>query len=339
MAGVVGVLLALLVYSQRRGVPGKVSGFVEADEIRVGSRVGGRVSAAHVVEGQAVAAGDPLLELEPYDLRERLAQAEARRARSAATLERLRAGPRAQEIAIAEAEVRLAEARLELARATRERVEPAVRQGAARAEELDQAINELTAAGATLAVRQQNLSLLREGTRTEDIAAAEAQVREDEASVAALQRQLEELVVRAPVAGVVEAIELQPGDLVPAGAPALSIMDTGTLRVRAYVPENRLDLRIGQPVRVTVDSFPGRSFGGTIGFVARQAEFTPGNVQTPEERSKQVFRIRVTIDADDRDRLRPGMSADVWLDPANAPGSPTAGGAAPSTAPAAEARP
>jgi multidrug resistance efflux pump len=228
------------------------------------------------------------------------------------------AGPRPQEIAIAEAELQQAEARLELAQITLNRVEPAVQQGAARAEELDQANNELKAARATLAMRQQNLSLLREGTRKEEIAAAQAQVREDEASAAALRRQIGELAITAPVSGTVEAIELRPGDLIGANAPALSIMDRDNLWIRAYVPENRLNLSIGQPLQVTVDSFPGRRFNARVSFVARQAEFTPGNVQTPEERSKQVFRIKATFEDGD-EVLRPGMSGDVWLDPPAAP--------------------
>ena len=98
-----------------------------------------------------------------------------------------------------------------------------------------------------------------------------------------------------------------------ANAPALSLMDLGNLWVRAYVPENHLNLQNGQKLSVTVDSFPGRKFAGHVSFVARQAEFTPNNVQTPEERSKQVFRVKVTLD-EGLDVLRPGMAADVWLE-------------------------
>ena len=93
----------------------------------------------------------------------------------------------------------------------------------------------------------------------------------------------------------------------------LSVLDLGKLWVRAYVPEDRLDLELGQPVSISVDSYPGRTFAGHVSFIARQAEFTPGNVQTPEERSRQVFRIKIELDAGDGE-LRPGMIADVWLD-------------------------
>ena len=83
--------------------------------------------------------------------------------------------------------------------------------------------------------------------------------------------------------------------------------------MRAYVPEGRLALVNGQEVSLRVDPFPGETFRGRVSFIAREAEFTPGNVQTPEERSKQVFRIKVDL-IDGLDRLRPGMSADVMFD-------------------------
>jgi multidrug resistance efflux pump len=369
------VLVAALVFSRRHHAPLKVSGFAEADEIRVGSRVGGRVKAVHVVEGQAVRPGDVLLELEPYDLLERraqatadlaartaeharlaagfrdeeIAQAQARRDQLAATLSKLKTGPRPQEIVAAEARVAQSQAQKELARLTQTRVKESFSRHAASAEEMDRANEEVKSAEQAIIVREQELALLKEGTRAEDIAAAEAQLREAEqalalakagyrkeevaaakaaadaakAALAAVEQQVAELTIRAPVNGVVEALELQPGDIVAAGAPVLSLVDMGSLWVRAYVPENHLNVQIDHPVTVTVDSFPNRDFVGRISFVARQAEFTPGNVQTPEERSKQVFRIKVQLDDAAREVLRPGMAADVWLDKAPAARSTT----------------
>ena len=133
------------------------------------------------------------------------------------------------------------------------------------------------------------------------------------ADAAVIERQLEELRVLAPSPGRVEAIDLQPGDLVGAGAPVLSMLDTTNLWVRAYVPENRLTMQVGDEAIVTVDSFPDREFVGIITFIAGEAEFTPSNVQTPEERSKQVFRIKVTLE-EGHDVLHPGMPADVLLE-------------------------
>lgn len=365
LAVVVAALLGLLLWSQQRQAPLVVSGFIEADDIRLGSRVGGRVRQVHVHEGARVQAGQVLLELDPYDLQERRAEAQgqlvarraelqrleagfrdeeitqatARRDQIAARLDRLRAGPRQQEIAAAEARLQQASADLTLARRMLRRTEASYENRAASLDELDRAREEVQAAVATEEVRRQELDLLRQGTRAEEIAEAEAHLREAEAALAlmkagyrqediaaaraavasaeatvqAIDRQLAELRIVAPVDGIVEAIQLQPGDLVAPGAPALSLLDTRTLWVRAYVPENRLDVQLDQRVPVTVDSYPGRSFAGRVTFIARQAEFTPGNVQTPEERSKQVFRIKVTLE-EGLDLLRPGMAADVHLE-------------------------
>lgn len=358
------VLALVLVYSQRNREPLKVSGMIEADEIRVGSRVGGRVARVLAVEGKTVKPGDVLVELEPFDLLERrseaqkqfearraehekfkagyqieeIAQAKARRDQLAARLKKLETGPRKQEIASAQAQLSLAKAELELAHARVERLK--VSGTAASREEMDRVESERKTAVQRVHVRESELALLNEGTRAEEIDEARAQLEEadqawqlrqkgyrqeeiDQAQAAkeaaqatlrVLDRQVEELTVKAPVAATVEAVELQPGDLVAANAPVISLLDARTLWVRAYVPENRLNFQLNQKVEVTVDSFPGARFAAHVSYIARQAEFTPGNVQTPEERSKQVFRIKVTID-EGLDRLRPGMNADVWLEP------------------------
>ena len=248
-------------------------------------------------------------------------------------------GPRQQEIDSAQAEVELAESELSLANVRYARAETLLAQNALSREEYDRATTELQVARARVQVRKDALALLHEGTRQEDIDAARAQldeakqawqlkqngyrveeIAEAEAAVKAataaedvIQRQIGELQIVAPVDGTIEAVDLQPGDLVGAGAPVISIMDTSHLWIRAYVPENRLDLHIGDEVPIRVDSYPDDQFLGRVTFVARQAEFTPGNVQTPEERSKQVFRTKITL-VNGLDRLRPGMSADVWLD-------------------------
>ncbi len=305
-------LAAALVYSQRRTGPYKVSGVVEADEIRLGSRVGGRVASIAVAEGRHVKAGDVLVTLEPFDLLERRAEAEARAGQLASQLEKLETGPRKQEIDASKARLSAAEAQVLLAAQTFERTQRLVKQDNASAEQLDKATNDVKASQANAEALRQELALLTEGTRKEDIAAARASLAAAKASLAIIDRQIEELTVKTPVDGVVEALDLQPGDLVAANAPVLSIMDARSLWIRTYVPEARLQIEVGRKVRVTLDAFPDQAFTGTVSFVARQGEFTPGNVQTPEERSKQVFRVKISLEGAS-DRLRPGMAADVWL--------------------------
>lgn len=357
--------VAALYWEQSRVPPPVVSGFIEADEIRVGSRVGGRVREVLVKEGQTVHEGDVLLRLEPYNLLELLAQARgelaaasahqqkltagyraeeiararARRDQAQAALEQAKAGPRKQEIDEAADSLKLAEANLELAEATYQRIEKLFGSKSASREELDRGTSERKIARANFEVQRSRLEMLREGTRPEEIRQAEARLMAADAELAMLQngyrgeeiaeaaarvdaaralvesveKQIEELDVKSPSTATVEAVELRPGDLIAANAPVISLMDTRGLWVRAYVPENRLGtIRPDQTLRVRVDGFPDRTFPGRVSFVSRQAEFTPSNVQTPEERSKQVFRVKVDI-TEGTHLLRPGMAADLTL--------------------------
>lgn len=359
------VLIAALLYSQKRTGPLRVSGLIESYEIRVGSRVGGRVHRVLAEEGERVRKGGVLVELEPFQLLEQKTQAAAQLAEAraefdrlfegyrteeklqakahhdqlAATLAKLVKGPRDEDIAAAKSQLDLAQSQLELATLKYRRTEMLFGKQVATQEDLDQATTELRVSRATVQARKEELAKLERGTRDEELAEARAQLEEAnqawqlrengyrpqekaqakaaveaaEAALRAIERQIDELTIQAPLDGVVEAVDLQPGDLVGANSPVLSLMDTSRLWVRAYLPENHLNVQVGRKLTVTVDSFPGERFAAHVSFVARAAEFTPGNVQTPEERSKQVFRIKVTLD-EGLDRLRPGMAADVWLE-------------------------
>ena len=232
----------------------------------------------------------------------------------------------------------MAHARQELTKKSYDRVNRLVDNRAASKEELDQARESLEAASDMVSLREQELDLLLVGTREEDLESAMAQVEEARAAwelkqkgyrqedvdaakaardaaqfaLLAIDRQLDELKIHSPLDGVIEAFDLEPGDLVPPSAPVLSLLDDNHIWVRAYIPQNRLSVNVGQKLRISIDSFGEEDFEGTVIFVSRLAEFTPSNVQTPEERSKLVFRMKVAVENPEK-KLRPGMSADVWL--------------------------
>ncbi len=364
LVGIV-ILAALLLSSQLRKEPLRVSGILEADEIRLGSRVGGRVAKVHVQEGDSVKAGDALVELEPYDLLHRETEAAARVAEFQAELDRLEFGYRKEEIAQAKAkvdhwqarldsldpqqgprkkEIEAAEARLQVALAQKELAEQAFErkrglhaQNAASDAELEKATEDLKVATNQFVVRDRELQLLIQGTefdlqqaraqlreaeaawelmnngfRKEDVQKAKAALETAQAELAAVRAQRDELIIRAPSEATVEAIELQPGDMVAAGAPVLSLVDRGHLWVRAYVP-GALDVQVDQRVYVVIDGQSDPPFPARVVFRARQAEFTPSNVQTVEERTKQVFRIKVALEP--QQNLWPGMTAEVWFEP------------------------
>ncbi len=155
---------------------------------------------------------------------------------------------------------------------------------------------------------------LARGNRPEDIASARAGLHEQEAQLDYLRRQREELVVRAPADGIVQTMDLRPGDLVAANQGIVTILEPSEIWVRVYVPEPRLGLvRVGQEAAVSVDTFPRRTFPGRVVEIRQQAEYTPRNVQTLEQRGDQVFGVKVAIVP--TPELKPGMTAFVRLSP------------------------
>lgn len=365
VAGVAIVLLFGLFYSQMRPVPSLVSGIIEADEIRLGSRLGGRVASVLVREGETVEIGQPLLILEPYDLDEREQMAQAQLAVRVAELSKLQrglraeeiagsearflqfkhqldlveAGPRPEEIAVAQSRLAAANELLTLAQSEFDRLQSLFENNAVSQAEMDRADQGLRVAISQAAVRKNELDILNAGARSQEVEKAKAQAAEAqlawelaksgtrqedidaatsardaaEAALAVIQRQKQELTITAPTEGTVDALDLQPGDLLAPNAPVLTLLSNANLWVRAYVPQRFLQVHVGDNLGVTVDSYPEVGFSGVVSFIARNGEFTPGNVQTPDDRAKQVYRIRLSIE-DSENRLRPGMTANVWLD-------------------------
>jgi multidrug resistance efflux pump len=343
-----------------------ISGVVEADDIHVGSKIGGRVLKVVAREGQTVKGGETLVLLEPKEInaslaeaqavlrqaeakhallsagyrQEEIEQAEAAVRQAQAELDQLISGPRQQEIDQAAAEWKAAVAQAENARKYLQRVEGLSKReliakqdyddAAAKADEAEQKMKaarerydlllagtrkeEVERARQRLAEADAKRRQIRSGFRREEIAQARSEMEAARARVEFMSTQLDETVIKAPVDALVETLDLEPGDMVAAGKPVATLLRTGSLWVRAYLPEARLGfVQPGLEVKVRVDSFPGRDFRGTVRRIHRQGEFTPRNIQTHEERALQVFQTEVVIDDPDH-VLRPGMNADVTIE-------------------------
>lgn len=174
---------------------------------------------------------------------------------------------------------------------------------------------QLDTAEAAVAGAQAKLDQLKSGTRPESIAAARAQVQQAQAARDALRAQLNKMTLTAPHDGVVTQRFLDLGEMAAAGSPVFHISDLDTATLTIYIPEDRIGrVQLGAPARVTVDSFPGRTFTGTVTFISPQAEFTPKNVTTPDQRSTQVFAVKVQVDNSSDHALKPGMPADAVVE-------------------------
>lgn len=284
--------------SKRREKPLLLSGAIEARDVEVGSLTGGRVTRILVEEGSRVAAGQPIVQFETDLIDLQIQQQRARIAQAEANMTKALRGPRVEEIASARA---LAE------NAERERL----RQMAL----LDKGVvpqQQYDAAATQAKTSRQALLELQRGNRPEDIAAARATLEAEQRQLGYLERQKAESIVAAPAAGVIESMDLRPGDLVGANQPVAKMLEPSQLWVRVYVPEPQLGrVRVGQKAALTVDTFPKREFPGKVVEIRTQSEYTPRNVQTLDQRMDQVFGVKVAIDP--TPELKPGMAATVRL--------------------------
>jgi len=172
---------------------------------------------------------------------------------------------------------------------------------------------EYNAAVAAVEMAQAQLDAMRAGATEEEIAIAEAQVEQAQASVESLVVLRDKQTLIAPVGGLVLELNIHEGELAAPGAAMLVLGDLDHVTLTVYVPEDKLgQVRIGQEVQVGVDSFPGRLFVGSVVAIANEAEFTPRNVQTQEERVNMVFAVDVRIPNPDH-ALKPGVPADAVI--------------------------
>ncbi len=274
-----------------------VSGTIETDEVRVASRYGGRVVKISAAEGDSLKTAQPLVELDAAELK-------AKRDRVAAQVAEYEAGPRPQEIDAAKHDWEARAAESDQARVDAKRAEELFTQKTISATEHDQTLTRASTLEKNVAAAKSRYDLLLAGTRAERLAQVRAELAETDAN-------LREMSIVAPSNSVLEVLSVKVGDVLAPNQALATLLLTDHLWVRVFVPEPWLGhIQLGEPVRVRVDSDPGKDFSGKVEQIARSAEFTPRNVQTVGERVKQVFGIKVRLD-NQEGKLRAGMAADV----------------------------
>jgi multidrug resistance efflux pump len=173
----------------------------------------------------------------------------------------------------------------------------------------------LALAQARLMTAEANLAVAQAETSPEQLAAAQAQVEVSRGALEVIETQIAKLVIIAPTDGVVLIRSAEPGEVLVAGAPLLTLLELEGLTITVYISEDRYgQISLGQSATVRVDSFPGETFKATVKRIADQAEFTPRNVQTEEGRRTTVFAVELSL-TNSEGKLKPGMPADVDFNP------------------------
>ncbi|MCX7920090.1 MAG: efflux RND transporter periplasmic adaptor subunit [bacterium] len=280
------------------------SGSIEADtKVKLSSKIGGRVLAVKVKEGDLVKSGQLLVQLDSAELTAQLHQAKAALQGAEANLAIVKRGARAEEIAAAEAQLNAAQASLDEAKKNYQRMQLLYQDGAISAHQFDTAQAQYEVALAQVKSAQEQLRLLKSRTTNEDIAAAESRVKEIKATLEQLQAQLNNTQIYAPFSGTVTQKLVDEGETIIPGAPLLFLADMNTIQVTCNVDETDIGkVRVGMPAKVYMDSYPNRVFDGIVTRIA---------TQTTDLKEKGItFAVKLKLLRIDVP-LRIGMSTDV----------------------------
>ena len=304
----------------------RVSGHVEATEVRLAPDAGGRVLTLSAKEGDRIEPGQTVLTLDTRDIALAIDRAKAERAAAEAQLRVVQAAARPEDvrqaesqIATARADQSAAESELAAAGQDLERFESLLETNSGSQKQRDDAAtrrnvarDRVSAAQSRVRSAEETLARVRAGARREEVDAARARVDVVSAQIASLEKTLGDATLVSPIGGIVTGKLVEVGEIIAPRAPALVVVDLDRAWADVFVPEPIVPrLRIGQPATVFTDA-GGAGLAGTVSYISPKAEFTPRNVQTAEERSKLVYRIRISVD-NKEGVLKQGMPVEAEL--------------------------
>ena len=299
------------------------SGNVEATEVQVAPEVGGRIVELRVAEGDRVKTGDVIAVLDTKDTELQIGRARAERAAAAAQLHLFEAGARAEDVRQAEAqvdattsEIAAIDVEIRNAQTDLERFEALLSANAGSQKQRDDAKARVDlarerkrAAEERVRVARTSLDRVSAGARKEELEGARARVATVDAQLAVLEKGLRDAQVTAPAAGLVTQKLVDAGEIVAPRVPLVVVTDLDQAWANVFLPEPLVPrIMLGQAATVRTDA--GSSVQGKVTFISPRAEFTPRNVQTADERSKLVYRVKVTVD-NSAGVLKQGMPVDA----------------------------
>lgn len=313
MAGLCGLALLLGCGGGAAGDGVTASGTIEAVEVRVAAETGGVLLRLPVEEGSVVGRGDTLATVDHEALAVQLKQARAGVDLAAAQLRLVRQGARDEDLRQASAALEQAEVSLRAAGDDLERMQALAASGSATEKQRSDAQTRYDVARAQVDAAEQGLRKVQNLVRPEEIQAGEARLVQARAAAELLEQRMADAHVVAPAAGTVTRKLAEEGELVGPGMTLVVLSKLDRVFLNIYVAETELArVKLGAPARVHVDGYPDRSFDGRIVYISPEAEFTPKNVQTKEERVRLVFRVKIALE-NPEGILKPGLPADAVL--------------------------
>lgn len=317
VSGLALLAAAWLAASCARDTSVSGSGTIELDEVDVASLVGGRVTTLRVDEGDTVSAGDTLAILDRGEILAQLDESASQAERAVAQWRDLEAGPRTPEILGARADLEAATAQARWAESDLERIQKLYDESLVSAAERDRAVSARDAARARQQAAAEQLRLLESGSRRQQVSAAERAAQAARAQLAAARSRAGELVLVAPISGVVLLRNFVAGEVVAAGAPVVTLGNPERLWMRVYIATPQLThVKLGAAAEVKVVGNP-QAYPARVVEIATRAEFTPRAALTEEEQANLVFGVKLAIEPTDG-ALKAGLPADARILPPEA---------------------
>lgn len=291
----------------------EVTGTIEATNVTVSSKVNGEVISIFKDEGDKVSVGDTLLIIDPTIYKIKLREAEAVLLSAEAQYELVINGARKEDIQQAEQLLKQSEINLQTAQNDKIRFENLYQTKSISKKQYEDAVAKYELALAQFNSAKENYSKIQNISRPEELKQVMANVERLKANVELIKKNLNDCFVTAPISGVVVKRFVETGETVTNLSSLIKISDLTQVELMVYVNEKDLPkIKLGQAVDVKVDAFPDKSYKGKIIFISPEAEFTPKNIQTKEERTKLVFAVKVKIDNPDYE-LKSGIPADAII--------------------------
>jgi len=291
----------------------ETSGSIEAVEVDIRTKVAGELIEINVNEGEKVFAGNVIAVIDDSDLQIQKAQAAAALNLAKAKLQTIIEGTRSEDKAQLEELVKQAQLNFNNAEQDFERIKNLFETQSISQKMYDDAKLRVEVAEAQLAAASENLKKAITGARQSEINAVKAAVEQAAAAVEAIEKRINDAVIKSPIDGYSTLMNFEKGEIVNAGAVLTRIVDLKNVWTKIFI--NEIDLgkvHLNQAVTIKVDAFDEREFKGRISYISPEAEFTPKNIQTKEERVKLVYAVKVSISNDDL-LLKQGMQCDVFI--------------------------
>lgn len=289
----------------------EASGNIESTNVVVSSRVNGNIDNILKDEGTQVHKGDTIMIIDHETLDLQLRQAEAGVEAAKSQLELLRVGARSEDIQQAEDALNQAKVNLDLAEKNKERMSNLYETKAITKQQFDDVIAKYELTKSQVNIAKENLKKLKNFARPEEIQQAEANLNKNEAAVGLIKKNINDSYVISPIDGFIVNKFVENGETVTMLSSLFKVSNLNPVDLKIYVSEEELGkMNLGQKADVSTDSYKNKKYEGTVTYISPEAEFTPKNIQTKDERTKLVFAVKIKV-KNPKFELKPGMPADA----------------------------